>query len=65
MTILATVLALLPLAVAYGQGAQLMQPLAIAVIGGFLVSGPVVLLLLPSCYALLDPHGRLGGGAVK
>ncbi len=65
MTILATVLALGPLALAWGQGAQLMQPLAIAVIGGFLVSGPAVLLLLPSCYALLDPRGRLGGRGAK
>ncbi len=42
-----------------GQGAQLMQPLAIAVIGGFVLSGPIVLLVLPGLYRLLDPHGRL------
>ncbi|GAC1597670.1 MAG: efflux RND transporter permease subunit [Myxococcales bacterium] len=60
MTILATALALGPLALALGAGSQLMQPLAIAVIGGFLLSGPAVLLLLPGLYRLLDPRGRLG-----
>ncbi len=60
MTILATSFALAPLALGFGAGAQLQQPLAIAVIGGFLLSGPIVLWLLPALYAWLDPHGRLG-----
>ena len=60
MTVLATAFALLPLALALGHGSQLMQPLAIAVIGGFVLSGPVVLLVLPALYRLLDPEGRLG-----
>jgi multidrug efflux pump subunit AcrB len=60
MTILATAFALAPLALALGEGSQLMQPLAIAVIGGFVLSGPIVLLVLPSLYHLLDPHGSLG-----
>jgi Cu/Ag efflux pump CusA len=37
-----------------------MQPLAIAVIGGFVLSGPIVLIVLPGLYHLLDPRGRLG-----
>ncbi|HET7452947.1 MAG TPA: efflux RND transporter permease subunit [Thermoanaerobaculia bacterium] len=61
MTTLATVFALLPLSIALGAGAQLLQPLAIAVIGGFLFSGLVVLLVLPSLYAWLDPRGELAG----
>ena len=65
MTILATALALSPLALALGEGSQLMQPLAIAVIGGFVLSGPAVLFLLPSVYALLDPKGRLGRGPAQ
>lgn len=60
MTILATAFALAPLALALGEGSQLMQPLAIAVIGGFVLSGPIVLLVLPGLYHLLDPHGSLG-----
>jgi CzcA family heavy metal efflux pump len=59
MTILATDLALAPLAVAIGQGSQLMQALAIAVIGGFMFSGIIVLFLLPSLYCWLDPRGKL------
>ena len=60
MTILATAFALAPLAIALGHGSELMQPLAIAVIGGFVLSGPVVLLVLPALYRLLDPTGQLG-----
>jgi CzcA family heavy metal efflux pump len=59
MTTLATVFALLPLALALGAGAQLQQPLAIAVIGGFIFSGLVVLLILPALYSWLDPTGKL------
>ena len=61
MTTLATVFALLPLSLALGAGAQLLQPLAIAVIGGFIFSGLIVLLVLPALYAWLDPKGRLAG----
>lgn len=61
MTVLATACALAPLALAHGQGSQLLQPLAIGVIGGFVLSGPLVLWVLPSLYARLDPAGRLGG----
>ena len=61
MTTLATVFALLPLSVALGAGAQLQQPLAIAVIGGFIFSGAIVLVVLPALYGWLDPHGRLAG----
>ncbi len=60
MTVLATAFALAPLALAIGQGSQLMQALAIAVIGGFVVSGPIVLLVLPGLYRAMDPHGHLG-----
>jgi multidrug efflux pump subunit AcrB len=60
MTILATAFALAPLALAIGQGSQLMQALAIAVIGGFVLSGPIVLLVLPGLYRMLDPRGTLG-----
>lgn len=63
MTILATAFALAPLALALGEGSQLQQPLAIAVIGGFVLSGPLVLLALPALYSWLDPKGRLAGSA--
>jgi HAE1 family hydrophobic/amphiphilic exporter-1 len=60
MTILATAFALAPLAVAWGEGSQLLQPLAIGVIGGFVLSGPLVLFVLPALYRVLDPRGHLG-----
>ena len=52
MTTLAAVLALLPLALGIGAGAQMQKPLAIAVIGGFSVSVPLLLFCLPPLYAL-------------
>ena len=56
MTTLAAVLALLPLAVGYGQGAQMQQPLAIAVIGGFSVVSLMLFFLLPTTYRFI--HGK-------
>jgi len=59
MTVLASAFALAPLALALGEGSQLEQPLAIAVVGGFVLSGFLVLAILPALYAALDPKGRL------
>jgi len=53
MTTLAAVLALLPLSLGIGAGAQMQQPLAIAVIGGFSVSSIILFFGLPSIYRLL------------
>ena len=67
MTVLASAFALAPLALALGEGSQLEQPLAIAVVGGFFLSGLLVLAVLPALYAALDPRGRLArqGSAPK
>ncbi|WP_316821045.1 efflux RND transporter permease subunit [Pedobacter gandavensis] len=48
MTALGAILALSPLALGIGAGAQLHQPLAIAIIGGFLMAMPLLLVVLPS-----------------
>ncbi len=48
MTAIGAILALMPLALAIGTGAQLHQPLAIAVIGGFCAGIPILLVLYPS-----------------
>lgn len=48
MTASAAIVALLPLALGIGAGAQLHQPLAIAVIGGFLFALPLLLIVLPA-----------------
>jgi multidrug efflux pump subunit AcrB len=47
MTTLAGVAALAPLAFGPGSGSALLRPLAIAVIGGFAGSAPLLLLVLP------------------
>ena len=48
MTALGAIIALMPLALGQGTGAQLHQPLAVAVIGGFLAALPLLLIVLPS-----------------
>jgi multidrug efflux pump subunit AcrB len=53
MTALAAVFALLPLSLGIGAGAQMQQPLAIAVIGGFSVSSMILFFGLPLIYRLL------------
>lgn len=47
MTATGAIIALLPLALGIGTGAELHQPLAIAVIGGFCAALPLLLLVLP------------------
>ena len=53
MTALGAIIALMPLALGIGAGAQLHQPLAIAVIGGFLAALPLLLIVLPSMIRIL------------
>ncbi|MFN3939210.1 MAG: efflux RND transporter permease subunit, partial [Chitinophagales bacterium] len=53
MTAIGAILALMPLALGIGLGAQMQQPLAIAVIGGFVVGLPMLLLVFPSLLRLL------------
>jgi multidrug efflux pump subunit AcrB len=48
MTALGAIIALMPLAVGVGTGAQMHQPLAIAVIGGFIIALPLLLIILPT-----------------
>jgi len=53
MTALGAIIALMPLAVGVGTGAQMHQPLAIAVIGGFIIALPLLLIILPTLLHLL------------
>jgi multidrug efflux pump subunit AcrB len=53
MTTLATILMLLPLALAIGKGAGMQQPLAIAIIAGLIVQYPLVLLATPVLLGLV------------
>jgi CzcA family heavy metal efflux pump len=53
MTALGATISLLPLAIGIGTGAQLHQPLAIAIIGGFIIALPLLLVVLPSAIRIL------------
>jgi len=53
MTTFAAVFALMPLALGIGAGAQMQRPLAVAVIGGFLLSSFLLLFELPTLYIFL------------
>jgi Cu/Ag efflux pump CusA len=51
MTALASAIGLLPLAVGSGPGKELLQPLAIVVLGGLFTSTALTLIVIPSAYA--------------
>ncbi len=53
MTALGAIIALMPIALGIGAGAQMHQPLAIAIIGGFLVALPLLLIVLPTIVRIL------------
>ena len=59
MTALGAIIALMPLALGIGAGAELHQPLAIAVIGGFLIALPLLLIVLPSMLRLLYKNYKM------
>ncbi|MFP4021505.1 MAG: efflux RND transporter permease subunit, partial [Halanaerobium sp.] len=54
MTTLTTVLAMLPLAVGIGTGAETQQPMATVVIGGLLFSTILTLIIIPVVYDIVD-----------
>jgi len=54
MTTSSTILGMLPLALGLGAGAELRQPMAIAIIGGLFTSSLLSLLVVPVLYSLLD-----------
>jgi CzcA family heavy metal efflux pump len=60
MTTLAAVLALTPLSLGMGAGAQMQRPLAIAVIGGFSTSSFLLFFGLPMVYRLLHREKKNG-----
>jgi multidrug efflux pump len=58
MTTLAAGLGALPLAVGFGEGAELRRPLGISIIGGLIASQVITLLTTPVVYLLLDKLRR-------
>ena len=69
MTTLTTVLGLVPLALATGEGSEMGRPLAYTVIGGLTTSTLLTLIVVPVVYTLVDGLGRriarLLGGSRK
>ncbi len=59
MTAVAAIFGMLPLAFAFGAGSQMLQPLAIAVIGGLLLSMLLSLVVTPIVYYLLTRNDHL------
>ncbi|MDD2715436.1 MAG: efflux RND transporter permease subunit [Candidatus Wallbacteria bacterium] len=54
MTVLCTILGMLPLSFGFGAGSDFFQPLAITVIGGLTISTLVTLSFLPVVYVIMD-----------
>jgi CzcA family heavy metal efflux pump len=65
MTTVATILALLPLALGIGRGSAMQQPLAIAIISGLVAQFPLVLIVLPVLLSLLRYEKRTEEGGEK
>ena len=55
MTTLTTVCGMLPLAIGLGEGAELMRPLALTVVGGLLTAMVLTLIIVPSIYLIVAP----------
>jgi multidrug efflux pump len=60
MTTMAAALGALPLAIGFGEGAELRRPLGVAIIGGLIASQMLTLLTTPVVYLLLDKLRRRG-----
>ena len=54
MTTFSTILGMLPLAIGWGAGAELRQPMAIAIIGGLITSSLLSLIFVPVSYSLIE-----------
>ena len=63
MTAMAAMCGMLPLAFAFGSGSQMLQPLAIAVIGGLIVSVVLSLIVTPAIYYTLTSQRHAAGDA--
>ncbi len=63
MTTLTTILGLVPMALGFGEGAEIRAPMAITVIGGLAVSTLLTLIVIPTVYSMLDRKRYAGEAA--
>jgi multidrug efflux pump subunit AcrB len=54
MTTASTILGMLPLALGLGAGAELRQPMAVAIMGGLITSSVLSLIVIPVLYTLVE-----------
>jgi multidrug efflux pump len=64
MTTLATILGILPIALALGAGAESRVSMGIAVIGGLVAGGGLTLFVIPAVYAVVSPREKKPAGAL-
>jgi multidrug efflux pump subunit AcrB len=57
MTTITTVVGMLPLALALGEGAEMLQPLAVTIVAGLSFSMLISLVLVPAMYSLISRDG--------
>ena len=65
MTASCASLAVLPLAIGWGAGAEMQQPMAIVLIGGLITSSILTLIVLPSLYGLIERHHETPWGWIR
>ena len=58
MTTLTTILSMLPLAMGIGDNAQMMQGMALVIVGGLIASTLLTLILMPTVYLMIDKKSR-------
>jgi len=58
ITSMTTILGILPMALSRQEGSEMMRPMAIAVIGGLLVSTLLTLVVIPVIYSLVEKFSR-------
>ena len=65
MTTLAALFGAVPLAIGFGEGSELRQPLGVAIVGGLLASQALTLLTTPAVYLALDRFRKRGAGEAQ